>query len=74
MEEAASLDVIKTLPFGAFHMHGVDAKRRVVRFGLHYVAGSAALTPASDFRFHWSHCGDGRLLLLVFRHTCCRNR
>jgi alkylated DNA repair protein (DNA oxidative demethylase) len=48
MEEAALLDVNKTLPFGAFHMHGVDAKRRVVRFGLHYVAGSAALTAASD--------------------------
>lgn len=30
-------------------MHGVDAKRRVVRFGVHYVAGSAAMTPASDF-------------------------
>lgn len=48
-EETAFLDVIKTLPFGAFRMHGVDAKRRVVRFGLHYVAGSAAMTPASDF-------------------------
>ena len=49
IEEAAFLDVIKTLPFGAFRMHGVDAKRRVVRFGLHYLAGSAAMTPASDF-------------------------
>jgi DNA oxidative demethylase len=48
-EEAAFLDVIKTLPFGAFRMHGVDAKRRVVRFGLNYVAGSAAMTPVSDF-------------------------
>jgi DNA oxidative demethylase len=49
IEEAAFLEVIKTLPFGAFRMHGVDAKRRVVRFGLHYVAGSAAMTPASEF-------------------------
>ena len=49
IEEAAFLDVIRTLPFGPFRMHGVDAKRRVVRFGLHYLAGSAAMTPASDF-------------------------
>ena len=49
IEELAFLEVIKTLPFGAFRMHGVDAKRRVVRFGLHYVAGSAAMTSASDF-------------------------
>jgi alkylated DNA repair dioxygenase AlkB len=48
-EEAAFLDEIKTLPFGPFRMHGVDAKRRVVRFGLHYVAGAAAMTPASAF-------------------------
>jgi alkylated DNA repair protein (DNA oxidative demethylase) len=49
IEEAAFLDVIKTLPFEPFRMHGVDAKRRVVRFGLHYLAGSAAMMPASDF-------------------------
>ena len=49
MEEATFLCVIKTLPFGAFRMHGVDAKRRVVRFGVHYLAGSAEMTPASDF-------------------------
>jgi alkylated DNA repair protein (DNA oxidative demethylase) len=49
IEEAACLKVIKKLPFGAFRMHGVDAKRRVVRFGLHYLAGSAAMTPTSDF-------------------------
>ena len=48
-EEADFLEVIKTLSFGAFRMHGVDAKRRVVRFGLHYLTGSAAMTPASDF-------------------------
>jgi alkylated DNA repair protein (DNA oxidative demethylase) len=48
-EEAVFLEVIKTLPFGAFRMHGVDAKRRVVRFGLHYVAGSAEMIPTSDF-------------------------
>jgi DNA oxidative demethylase len=49
MEEAAFLDVIRKLPFGAFRMHGVDAKRRVVRFGVHYLAGSAEMTRASDF-------------------------
>ena len=49
VEEGVFLEVIKALPFGAFRMHGVDAKRRVVRFSLHYVAGSAAMTPASDF-------------------------
>jgi DNA oxidative demethylase len=49
IEEAVFLDVIKNLPFGAFRMHGIDAKRRVVRFGVHYLAGSAAMTPASHF-------------------------
>ena len=49
IEEAAFLDVIKTLPFSAFRMHGVDARRRVVRFGLHYLAGSATMTLASGF-------------------------
>jgi alkylated DNA repair dioxygenase AlkB len=49
IEEADFLDVIRSLPFGAFRMHGVDARRRVVRFGLHYLAGSAAMTSASDF-------------------------
>jgi alkylated DNA repair protein (DNA oxidative demethylase) len=48
-EEATFLDTVKALPFGPFRMHGVDAKRRVVRFGLHYVAGEAAMTPAADF-------------------------
>jgi hypothetical protein len=48
-EEAAFLNVIKTLPFGAFRMHGVDAKRRVVRFGVHYVSGSAEMRPACEF-------------------------
>jgi alkylated DNA repair protein (DNA oxidative demethylase) len=49
IEEAVFLDVIRTLPFGSFRMHGVDAKRRVVRFGVHYLAGSAEMKPASDF-------------------------
>jgi alkylated DNA repair protein (DNA oxidative demethylase) len=49
MEEAAFLAVVKALPFGAFRMHGVDARRRVLRFGVHYLAGSAAMSPASDF-------------------------
>jgi len=48
-EEAAFLKVIKNLPFTAFRMHGVDAKRHVVRFGGHYLAGSAEMRPASDF-------------------------
>src|ERR1700749_4854081 len=48
-EEWNFLEVIKGLPFGAFRMHGVDAKRRVVRYGAHYVAGSAAMAPVSDF-------------------------
>ena len=48
-EEAAFLDVIRTLPFGPFRMHGVNAKRRVVRFGVHYVAASAEMNPASSF-------------------------
>jgi alkylated DNA repair protein (DNA oxidative demethylase) len=48
-EEAAFLDVIKTLPFGAFRMHGVDARRRVVRFGAHYVSGSAEMRATSEF-------------------------
>ena len=48
-EEGAFLEVIKRLPFGHFRMHGVDAKRRVLRFGLHYLAGSAEMKPTSDF-------------------------
>jgi len=48
-EEAAFLKVIKELPFGTFRMHGVDAKRHVVRFGAHYVAGSAEMKPTSEF-------------------------
>jgi DNA oxidative demethylase len=48
-EEAAFLERIKDLPFGTFHMHGVDAKRHVVRFGAHYTAGSAEMRPTSEF-------------------------
>jgi alkylated DNA repair protein (DNA oxidative demethylase) len=48
-EEAGFLDVIKTLPFGAFRMHGVDARRRVVRFGVHYQSGLAETSAASSF-------------------------
>jgi alkylated DNA repair protein (DNA oxidative demethylase) len=48
-EESSFLDIIKGLPFRAFRMHGVDARRRVVRYGAHYVAGSAAMMPVSDF-------------------------
>jgi alkylated DNA repair protein (DNA oxidative demethylase) len=48
-EEAAFLQVIKELPFGSFRMHGVDAKRHIVRYGAHYVAGSAERKPTSEF-------------------------
>jgi alkylated DNA repair dioxygenase AlkB len=37
------------MPFGPFRMHGVDAKRRVVRFGGHYLAGSAEMRAISEF-------------------------
>src|SRR5258708_14749116 len=32
VEEAVFLDIIKALPFGAFRLHGVHAKRRIVRY------------------------------------------
>jgi alkylated DNA repair dioxygenase AlkB len=48
-EEAAFLTTIRDMPFGAFRMHGIDAKRRVVRFGGHYVSGSAEMKPVSEF-------------------------
>jgi alkylated DNA repair protein (DNA oxidative demethylase) len=48
-EEAAFLQAIRQLPFGTFRMHGVDAKRHVVHFGVHYTAGSAEMRPASEF-------------------------
>jgi alkylated DNA repair protein (DNA oxidative demethylase) len=48
-EERAYLTVIRNLPFGPFRMHGVDAKRRVVRYGEHYVSGSAEMKPPSAF-------------------------
>ena len=48
-EETVFLNTIKKLPFGAFRMNGVEAKRRVVRFGIHYVSGSAAIVRASGF-------------------------
>ena len=49
VEEAAFLQVIKPLPYGKFRMHGVDAKRNVVRFGIHYLAGSSEMKPTSEF-------------------------
>ena len=48
-EELAYLTMIRDLPFGPFRMHGVDAKRRVVRFGGHYLSGSAQMNPCSEF-------------------------
>ena len=48
-EEAAFIEVIKELPFGTFRMHGVDARRHVIRYGAHYVAGSAEMRPTSEF-------------------------
>lgn len=47
-EEAVFLDV-KALTFEPFRTHGLEFKRRVVRFGIHYMAGSAAMMPASTF-------------------------
>ena len=49
IEEAAFLKVIRELPFGTFRMHGVDAKRHVVRYGAQYVSGSAEMKPTSEF-------------------------
>jgi alkylated DNA repair protein (DNA oxidative demethylase) len=46
-EESGFLKVIKELPFGAVRMHGVDARRHVVRYGSHYVARAAALAGIS---------------------------
>jgi len=48
-EEQAYLEIIRELPFGPFRMHGVDAKRRVVRFGGQYLTGSAEMKPSSAF-------------------------
>jgi alkylated DNA repair dioxygenase AlkB len=48
-EEAVFLEEIKELPFGNFRMHGVAAKRNVVRFGAHYTSGAAEMRPTSEF-------------------------
>jgi alkylated DNA repair dioxygenase AlkB len=48
-EEKLYLNVIKTLPFESYRMHGVDARRRVALYGIHYSAGPAAMMRASDF-------------------------
>jgi alkylated DNA repair protein (DNA oxidative demethylase) len=48
-EEVAFRTVIEKLAFGPFRMHGVDARRHVVRFGGHYLAGSAEMRPTSEF-------------------------
>ena len=48
-EEAAFLPIIQEMPFGPFRMHGVDARRRVIRFGGHYLSGSAEMKPACEF-------------------------
>jgi hypothetical protein len=47
-EEVGFLVVIKELPFGNFRMHGVDAKRHVVRFGAHYVAAIIFFLPTAS--------------------------
>ena len=48
-EERAYMTTIRELSFGPFRMHGVEAKRRVVRFGRHYLSGSAEMKPPSEF-------------------------
>jgi len=45
-EEAELLPLISGLPFGSVRMRGVDARRRVAQFGLHYSFESFRLTPA----------------------------
>jgi alkylated DNA repair dioxygenase AlkB len=48
-EEAAFLGVIRGLSFGPFVMHGVEAKRRIANFGLHYARPSRTLADAPEF-------------------------
>src|ERR1700728_754535 len=48
-EEQCFLDVIRTLSFGPFVMHGIEAKRRIANFSLRYLRPSHALIPAPEF-------------------------
>ena len=45
-EESDLLDVIRSMEFRTFQMHGVTAKRRIKQFGWHYAFESYQLTPA----------------------------
>jgi alkylated DNA repair dioxygenase AlkB len=46
-EEKEFLDLVGGLSFGAFRMHGIEARRRIAHFGLRYASG--LLTSAPDF-------------------------
>ena len=45
-EENRLLELIRSLEFRTFEMHGVTAKRRIKQFGWHYAFESYQLTPA----------------------------
>jgi DNA oxidative demethylase len=45
-EESDLLELIHTMEFRTFQMHGVTAKRRIKQFGWHYAFESYQLTPA----------------------------
>jgi alkylated DNA repair dioxygenase AlkB len=45
-EESDLLDVIGSMEFRTFQMHGVTARRRIRQFGWHYAFESYQLTPA----------------------------
>jgi DNA oxidative demethylase len=45
-EENGLLELIRSLEFRTFEMHGVTAKRRIKQFGWHYAFESYQLTPA----------------------------
>jgi DNA oxidative demethylase len=45
-EEIGLLDLIRSMDFRTFQMHGVTAKRRIKQFGWHYAFESYQLTPA----------------------------
>jgi alkylated DNA repair protein (DNA oxidative demethylase) len=45
-EQSDLIDLIRTMDFRTFQMHGVTAKRRIKQFGWHYAFESYQLTPA----------------------------
>jgi alkylated DNA repair protein (DNA oxidative demethylase) len=46
-EESDLLNLIRTIEFRTFQMHGVTAKRRIKQFGWHYAFESYRMTPAN---------------------------